>query len=95
MSNPNDKPPTKPADPAPVKPDFGKTIAVKHLAFHLAHPKLDAATSISAESRAGQRKVTIDFVPSLRHHRLEIHKPDAPVRVMFIYEGHVASWEPV
>jgi hypothetical protein len=90
---------SKPIEVTEAKPKGSigdaKTIPVKHLAFHVPHPKLDATQNISAESRLGQRWVAIEFVPSLRHHRLEIRKPGEDPRVLFIHEVHVASWEPL
>ncbi len=85
---------SKTIDQPTPKLDIGKTIAVKHLAFHVPHPKLDAVSSISACIQPGVPRVTIDFAPQLRHHRLEIHKPNSEPRVLFIHETHVASWEP-
>jgi hypothetical protein len=92
--------PVKPKPPAievtePKKPDGAKTILVKNLTFHHAHANLDARMSIAAESAPNKGKVLIEFVPSLRHHRIEIHKPNAAPRVLFVHEGNVSSWEPL
>lgn len=87
------KPPA--AKPAPVKPDYGKTIAVKSLVFYANHPALNARTSIAAESAPNKGLCTIEFIPSLRHHRLEMMSPAGEMRVLMIPESHVASFEPL
>lgn len=90
------KPSTVPAKPAPpAKPDYGKTIAVKSLVFYQNHPALNARTSIAAESAANRGLVSIEFIPSLRHHRLEMISAAGDARVLMIAESHVASWEPL
>ncbi len=94
-------PTPKPKAPPQLKSEPASTFdptkprPVQSLAFHLPHPKLDATSNISAESRPGQRKVTITFIPLMRHHYLEITKPGCEMRDMFIHETHVASWEPL
>ena len=79
----------------PTRPDYGKTIAIKSLTFFQPHPSLRAASSITAESAQNKGKVSIEFVPSLRHHRLEMHSPEGVVRTLMISESHVAAWEPL
>ncbi len=85
-------------DPVPTKkpaPDAPKTISVKALTFFQAHPSFNARSSISAEPAANKGRVSIEFVPSLRHHRVEMQAAGQPVRVFFVQESHVASWEPL
>ena len=77
------------------KKDGPKTIPVKCLTFYQAHPNYNAQMSISAEPAANRGKVIIEFIPSLRHHRVEKHSPGQAPVVRFIYEGHVASFEPL
>ena len=82
------------AKPAPGPTDLGKTISVRVLVFARPHPSFNAQSSIAAESAVNKRRITIDFVPALRHHRVETHRPDGAPRVQFIPEGFVADWEP-
>ncbi len=73
-----------------------KTIAVRTLTFYQAHPNFGARTSIKAEPEQSKNKVTIEFVPSLRHHRVEMYKPEATAAVIvFVHESHVSGWEPL
>lgn len=77
------------------KPDAPKTIAVRHLKFFRAHPSLNASESITSDTSSPNRShYVIEYVPSLRHHRVEFRPIDAKPRVLFIHETHVASWEP-
>jgi hypothetical protein len=84
--------PTKKPSPEPVAP---KTISVKALTFFQAHPSFNARSSISAEPAANKGRVSIEFVPSLRHHRVEMQAAGQPARVFFVQESLVASWEPL
>ncbi len=94
--NDNSKPaPSKPADPTPTKTDYGKTIPVKCITFYQAHPNYNAQMSISAEPAANKNRTVIDFVPSLRHHRVEQTKVGQPTMVRFIHECLIASFEPL
>jgi hypothetical protein len=72
-----------------------KTIPVKTLTFFQSHPSFNARTSISAEQAANKGRVTIEFVPGLRHHKVESTLPGQPAKVVYVYEGHVASFEPL
>jgi hypothetical protein len=83
------------AGPAPQVASQPKTIAVKSLTFFDPHPHFSAKTSISHEPLAQKGRISIEFVPSLRHHRVEVHTPDHPPRIVFVQEGHVAGWEPL
>jgi hypothetical protein len=94
--------PTKPKPPAievaePKKPatDSPKSIAVKSLCFFQPHPAFDARNSIASESAENRPRVLIEFIPSLRHHRVERRKVGEPVRVTMVPESLVASWEPL
>jgi hypothetical protein len=78
-----------------VPKDGPKTIPVKSLTFFDPHPNFTAKTSISAETALNKGRITIEFVPSMRHHRVEIHTPDHAPRIVFVQEGHVAGWEPL
>jgi hypothetical protein len=89
----NDNAKTEPKKPAP--PDAPKTIAVKSLTFYQPHPDYNARSSLAAQPSASMGRVLIEFVPSLRHHRVETQAPDGVPKVRFIHEGHVAAWEPL
>ncbi len=108
MTNDNRQTQTKPSAPKDPQPGNGeshatandrgdkpKTIPVKCLTFYQAHPNYNAQMSISAEPAANKTRTIIEFIPSLRHHRVERHAPGQAAVVRFIYEGHVASWEPL
>lgn len=90
----------KPAPPKPSpnekpKADAPKTIAVKCLTFHQAHPALGALSSISGSTKANRSPYMIEYVPQMRHHRIEQVQGDKkPPRVLFVPEAAVASWEP-
>jgi hypothetical protein len=84
-----------PSDKAPKTPP---PVAVKCLTFFQAHPNFNARTSISAETAANKGRVTIEFHAFgqyARHHRVEFSSPGTPPRVSYIWEGHVASFEPL
>jgi hypothetical protein len=92
--------PTKPKPPAievteAKKPDPAKSIAVKSLCFFQPHPAFDARNSIASESAENKARVVIEFIPGLRHHRVERRKVGEPVRVTMVHEALVASWEPL
>lgn len=95
MSNDPKPNPTKPAPVVEVRPDYGKTIPIKVLTFFQPHPNLNAKTSISAEAQSNKGRVSIEFIPSLRHHRVEIQLPGEKARTLMISEGHVAGFEPL
>ena len=80
--------------PAPKKPEAPKSYPVQALKFFQPHPGFGAASSISASKEVNRDRYVIEFVPSLRHHRVEHHKPGQEMKVVMVYEGHVASWEP-
>lgn len=86
---------TVPKAPDSPKTDAPKTIPVKSLCFFQPHPAFDARNSIAAELAENKARVIIEFIPSLRHHRVERRKVGEPVRVTMVPESLVASWEPL
>jgi hypothetical protein len=87
----------KPSQPEPIavvdaKP---KSILVKTLTFTDAHPMFDARRSISSETQANKGLVIIEFIPSLRHHRIERHSTGGPPKIQMVHETAVAGWEPL
>ncbi len=88
----NENKPAPKVEPAADKP---KTIGVKSLTFFQPHPDFDARMSIKAEPMANKGRVAIDFVPSMRLHRVERQKHGGLAVVTMVHEGHVAGWEPL
>jgi hypothetical protein len=72
-----------------------KSILVKTLTFTDAHPMFDARRSISSETQANKGLVIIEFIPSLRHHRIERHSTGGPPKIQMVHETAVAGWEPL
>jgi hypothetical protein len=86
--NGNTAPPV--AEAADAKP---KSIPVKCVTFNRPHPLFSANQSVAASS-APHARIAIEFVPSLRHHRIEEHRADKPARVVLVHETLIAGWEP-
>ncbi len=80
--------------PAPKKPETPKSYPVAVLKFFQPHPGFNAQSSISVSKETNRDRYVIEFVPSLRHHRVECHKPGQAMKVFMVPECHVASWEP-
>lgn len=86
-----------------------KTIAVRTLRFlSTAAPNIELYGSAKNGSAVtakdpGESKLehyAIDFIPAIRHHRVQWfqagHDGKAPpTRTSYVYEGHVATWEPL
>jgi hypothetical protein len=72
-----------------------ETIAVKNLTFYQPHPNFNARNSLASESAANKGRVTIDFNPSMRHHRVEQFQIGGGSKVRFVHESSVADWEPL
>lgn len=84
----------KPAPPAP-KPTTER-IPVRVLRFFHPHPSFNANTSITADpTQKNRNHYSIDYVPSLRHHRVEYQPIDGKAQISFVHEVHAASWEPL
>jgi len=84
----NDKQQPKPDKPEPQR------IAVRVLQFFQAHPAFNATTSLTSTPEATNRNAyVIEYIPSMRHHRVEFRPVDGKPRVQFVHESHVASWE--
>jgi hypothetical protein len=77
------------------KSESPKSIPVKSLCFFQPHPAFDARNSVAAEPAENKARVIIEFIPSLRHHRVERRKVGEPVRITMVHEALVASWEPL
>jgi hypothetical protein len=76
----------------PKQPD---RIPVRVLQFFNGHPSFNASTSVSSNPNAGNRShYIIEYVPSMRHHRVEYRPIDGKPIVRFVHEVHVAAWEP-
>jgi hypothetical protein len=87
----NDK--QQPAPKPEAKPD---RIPVRVLRFFHPHPSFNAQTSVTADpSQKNRNHYIIEYVPGLRHHRVEYRPIDGKPQVSFVHEVHAASWEPM
>lgn len=67
-------------------------IPVKYLRFNI--PMDAPGLQVASSCTAGERFV-IEYQPWLRHHRIEYRPQTGPVKVAFVPEAHVKSWEPM
>lgn len=86
----NDKQPHKQPRTGPER------IAVRVLTFRDPHPSFGGMGSLTSDlTHANRNHYVIEYVPSMRHHRVEYRPIDGKPRVTFIHETHAASWEPM
>jgi hypothetical protein len=90
MSNEKQPAPT----PKPeTKPD---RIPVRVLRFFHPHPSFGAATSITSDlTHKNRSHYVIEYIPAMRHHRVEFRPIDKKPEISFVQEVHAASWEPM
>jgi len=87
----NDKP--KQPEPQRTGPE---RLPVRVLQFFQPHPSFNATTSLTSTPEVTNRNAfIIEYVPSMRHHRVEYRPIDGKPLVRFVHESHVASWEPM
>lgn len=101
MTTENDSKPKNEKAPKLAQSDTPRGMPVKILRLVRptqvpGYPQTDV---ISTQTTPDKRSWTIEYIPQMRHHRIDFYNPNASKeedrhRVGFVHETHVSVWEP-
>lgn len=96
----NEKQEKAAAKPPAVETPKGMPVKILRLVRATQLPGYPQTDVIATQKMPDRREWTIEYIPQMRHHRIDYYNPNATKeedkhRVGFVHETHVSVWEPL